>query len=184
MSSVTQMALRTASKRLVDSVPKDVVDDIYRCSFKKQTGVSLKYMLDFSAMPLERQMLLSAQFLHKELPVRLAHRVAELENLPHGLSTKDPVRKVRDWYVSSFRDLRTFSGVKDSQDEVRPRVSSVSLFFSIFIFSPAPRTQPAMRLVPREGDTSARDARLRMRAALRGHALRAPGPRTRTHRSR
>ena len=95
------------------------VDDIYRCSFKKQTGVSLKYMLDFSAMPLERQMLLSAQFLHKELPVRLAHRVAELENLPHGLSTKDPVRKVRDWYVSSFRDLRTFSGVKDSQDEVR-----------------------------------------------------------------
>ena len=119
MSSVAKMALRTASKRLVDSVPKEVVDDIYRCSFKKQTGVSLKYMLDFSAMPLERQMLLSAQFLHKELPVRLAHRVAELENLPHGLSTKDPVRKVRDWYVSSFRDLRTFSGVKDSQDEVR-----------------------------------------------------------------
>ena len=29
------------------------------------------------------------------------------------------MRKVRDWYVSSFRDLRTFSGVKDSQDEVR-----------------------------------------------------------------
>ena len=56
------MALRAASRRLIDSVPKEVVDDIYRCSFKKQTGVSLKYMLDFSSMPLERQMLLSAQF--------------------------------------------------------------------------------------------------------------------------
>lgn len=113
------MALRAASRRLVDSVPKEVVDDIYRCSFKKQTGVSLKYMLDFSSMPLERQMLLSAQFLHKELPVRLAHRVAELENLPHGLSTKEPVRKVRDWYVSSFRDLRNFSDVTDIREEVR-----------------------------------------------------------------
>ena len=113
------MALRAASRRLIDSVPKEVVDDIYRCSFKKQTGVSLKYMLDFSSMPLERQMLLSAQFLHKELPVRLAHRVAELENLPHGLSTKDPVRKVRDWYVSSFRDLRSFNDVTDIREEVR-----------------------------------------------------------------
>ena len=114
-----QMALRAASRRLIDSVPKEVVDDIYRCSFKKQTGVSLKYMLDFSSMPLERQMLLSAQFLHKELPVRLAHRVAELENLPHGLSTKEPVRKVRDWYVSSFRDLRSFNDVTDIREEVR-----------------------------------------------------------------
>ncbi len=51
-------------------------------------------MLDFGANPIERQLLLSAQFLHKELPVRLAHRVAELENLPFGLSAKTPVLKV------------------------------------------------------------------------------------------
>ena len=51
-------------------------------------------MLDFGANPIERQLLLSAQFLHKELPVRLAHRVAELENLPFGLSAKLPVLKV------------------------------------------------------------------------------------------
>jgi len=58
------------------------------------TGVSLKYMLDFGANPIERQLILSAQFLHNELPVRLAHRVAELENLPFGLSAKPPVLKV------------------------------------------------------------------------------------------
>ena len=51
-------------------------------------------MLDFGANPIERQLLISAQFLHKELPVRLAHRVAELENLPFGLSAKSPVLKV------------------------------------------------------------------------------------------
>lgn len=42
-----------------------------------------------------QQLLLSAQFLHNELPVRLAHRVAELENLPYGLSAKAHVLKVR-----------------------------------------------------------------------------------------
>ena len=65
----------------------------------------------------EPQLLLSAQFLHNELPVRLAHRVAELENLPYGLSAKAHVLKVRDWYVSSFTDLRRFPKVKDAHDE-------------------------------------------------------------------
>lgn len=64
-----------------------------------------------------QQLLLSAQFLHNELPVRLAHRVAELENLPYGLSAKAHVLKVRDWYVSSFSDLRRFPKVKDAHDE-------------------------------------------------------------------
>ena len=37
----------------------------------------------------------SAQFLHKELPVRLAHRVTQLESLPYGLSAKKDIIKVR-----------------------------------------------------------------------------------------
>lgn len=81
--------------RLIDSFNKELVDDIFSHALKKQTGVSLKYMLDFGQNPIERQMLLSAQFLHKELPVRLAHRVAELENLPYGLSAKKPILQVR-----------------------------------------------------------------------------------------
>ncbi|KAG2430960.1 hypothetical protein HXX76_009926 [Chlamydomonas incerta] len=76
-------------------------------------------MLDFGQNPIERQLLLSAQFLHKELPVRLAHRVAELENLPYGLSAKKHILQVRDWYVESFRDLRTFPHVKDAADELK-----------------------------------------------------------------
>lgn len=85
-----------AAARLVDAVPRAVVDDIFACALKKQTGVSLKYMLDFGANPIEKQLRLSAQFLHNELPVRLAHRVAELENLPYGLSAKAHVLKVKE----------------------------------------------------------------------------------------
>jgi hypothetical protein len=140
MAGTLSRALRGSTStiaRLSDSNPREVVDDIYSCALKKQTGdiclvlsflpifaslhshyfallvkpnyhqhcgcmgdprsqnagVSLKYMLDFGANPIERQLLISAQFLHKELPVRLAHRVAELENLPFGLSAKTPVLK-------------------------------------------------------------------------------------------
>jgi len=74
-------------------------------------------MLDFGSFPIERQLLVSAQFLHKELPVRLAHRVAELENLPFGLSAKKPVQTVRDWYVESFSELRAFPIVSDMATE-------------------------------------------------------------------
>ena len=70
------------------------------CAVKKQTGVTLRYMLDFGANPVEKQLRLSAQFLHNELPVRLAHRVAELENLPYGLSAKPHVLKVFKLWTS------------------------------------------------------------------------------------
>mmetsp|Transcript_29941 Transcript_29941/g.71333 ORF Transcript_29941/g.71333 Transcript_29941/m.71333 type:complete len:382 (-) Transcript_29941:300-1445(-) len=113
------LAAVTQSVRLVDTAPKEVVDDIFQSALKKQIGVSLKYMLDFGSVPLDRQMMLSAQFLHKELPVRLAHRVTELENLPYGLSTKPQILKVRDWYVESFTDLRSFPAVKDLEDELK-----------------------------------------------------------------
>jgi pyruvate dehydrogenase kinase 2/3/4 len=96
------MAARAAARRLVDTVSRNVVDDIYRCSFIKQTGVSLKYMLDFGSYPSEKNLLLASQFLHKELPIRLAHRVAELEDLPYGLSSKAGVLKVRFLLTFNF----------------------------------------------------------------------------------
>jgi pyruvate dehydrogenase kinase 2/3/4 len=62
-------------------------------------------------------LLFSAQFLHKELPIRLAHRVAELENLPFGLSTKPQVLTVRDWYVESFEDIREMKEINSMERE-------------------------------------------------------------------
>ena len=94
-SAVVRSALAaTKQVKLSDSVPRELVDDIFSSAIRKQTGVSLRYMLDFGANPIKRQLVLSAQFLHNELPVRLAHRVAELENLPYGLSAKPQVMRV------------------------------------------------------------------------------------------
>ena len=66
--------------------------------------------LDFGSKPIERQLILSAQFLHNELPVRLAHRVAELENLPYGLSAKPHVLKASGGWVERRGGVRAGVG--------------------------------------------------------------------------
>ncbi|XP_031485348.1 pyruvate dehydrogenase (acetyl-transferring) kinase, mitochondrial [Nymphaea colorata] len=107
-----------AKKKLQESFSKFLIEEVRRWSMMRQTGVSLKYMMDFGSRPSERNLLLSAQFLHKELPIRIARRAVELENLPYGLSLKHAVLTVRDWYLDSFRDLRSFPEIKDSKDEL------------------------------------------------------------------
>lgn len=44
----------------------------------------------------------ASQFLSEELPIRLAHRVEELGNLPDQLSEMPSIQRVQDWYAQSF----------------------------------------------------------------------------------
>ncbi|KAI3629496.1 hypothetical protein MIR68_012511 [Amoeboaphelidium protococcarum] len=73
-----------------------------------QTGVSLRQMVEFGQNPSQGTLLKAAMFLQDELPIRLAHRVVELENLPHGLSDMPSVIKVKNWYAESFQELIEF----------------------------------------------------------------------------
>lgn len=106
-----------AVKKASEMFSKSLIEDVHRWGCMKQTGVSLRYMMEFGSTPTERNLLISAQFLHKELPIRIARRAIELETLPYGLSEKPAVLKVRDWYVESFRDMRAFPEIKDTADE-------------------------------------------------------------------
>ena len=44
----------------------------------------------------------ASQFLSEELPIRLAHRVQELGELPDGLNEMTSIKRVQDWYAQSF----------------------------------------------------------------------------------
>lgn len=44
----------------------------------------------------------ASQFLSEELPIRLAHRVQELGDLPDGLNEMESIKRVQDWYAQSF----------------------------------------------------------------------------------
>ncbi|EJU02100.1 alpha-ketoacid dehydrogenase kinase N-terminal domain-containing protein [Dacryopinax primogenitus] len=73
-----------------------------------QTGVSLQQMILFGEKHSQGTLLQAAQFLSEELPVRLAHRVKELEALPEGLSEMPSIVKVKNWYAQSFEELINF----------------------------------------------------------------------------
>lgn len=53
-------------------------------------------------LPFAGTLFRASQFLSEELPIRLAHRVQELRELPDGLSEMPSIRKVQDWYAHSF----------------------------------------------------------------------------------
>lgn len=67
--------------------------------------VSLRQMVQFGNSPSAGTMFRAAQFLGEELPIRLAHRVEELNQLPDGLNEMPSVKKVSNWYAQSFEEL-------------------------------------------------------------------------------
>lgn len=83
-----------AAKKLSETFSKSLIEEVGRWGCMKQTGVSLRYMMEFGSKPTDKNLLISAQFLHKELPIRIARRAIELETLPYGLSEKPAVLKV------------------------------------------------------------------------------------------
>ena len=61
------------------------------------TGLGMKRVNEGGLSQKEKTLIQIASFLKRELPVRLARRVVELQNLPEGLHAMPSVRRVRDW---------------------------------------------------------------------------------------
>jgi pyruvate dehydrogenase kinase 2/3/4 len=62
-------------------------------------------MVQFGEKPSTGTLFRASQFLSEELPIRLAHRVQELNDLPDGLNEMPSIGRVRDWYAQSFEEL-------------------------------------------------------------------------------
>jgi pyruvate dehydrogenase kinase 2/3/4 len=82
-----------------------LMDQIQHYANFPATGVSLRQMVQFGEKPSVGTLFRASQFLAEELPIRLAHRVQELENLPDGLNDMPSVKKVTDWYAQSFEEI-------------------------------------------------------------------------------
>ncbi|CDO54037.1 hypothetical protein DV495_001417 [Geotrichum candidum] len=84
---------------------EDLTRQIYHYAHFPSTGISLNQMVQFGARPSAGTLFRASQFVAQELPIRLAHRVKDLEELPYGLSNSPSIIKVRDWYAQSFEEL-------------------------------------------------------------------------------
>lgn len=87
---------------------------------RQATPLTLRDLYDVGAAarrtPLEAR-LSSARWLHRELPIRLAHRVRELDELPLGLAAMPSVKDVRNMYQRSFTDIVRTPSPANAQDD-------------------------------------------------------------------
>lgn len=58
-----------------------------------------------------------ASFLQHELPIRFAHRIRDLENLPHGLNKMPSIKFIQDQYFLSGEELFATEGCIQSEIE-------------------------------------------------------------------
>lgn len=80
------------------ALEKDVEQRIHYLGLKQPTPLTLQEILQFHSSPSQSKLILSACFLHEEIPIRLARRVKELVALPHGLSESQQIKSVADRY--------------------------------------------------------------------------------------
>jgi pyruvate dehydrogenase kinase 2/3/4 len=85
-----------------------------------------KYAVDFND---QEQRLRNAQFLHKELPVRIAQRAIDLLTLPHGLSEALPIKQIAHMYLlhlEKFQELPVPT-TPEEEDEFTELLQSIVL---------------------------------------------------------
>ncbi|KAJ3052172.1 hypothetical protein HK097_006766, partial [Rhizophlyctis rosea] len=88
--------------------PSSLTEAVKKYATYKPTSISLRQFVDFGHSPSTRTILRGSQFVRSELPIRLAHRVVELESLPYKLSEMPSIVRVKDWYTESFKELTEF----------------------------------------------------------------------------
>ncbi|KAG9246899.1 pyruvate dehydrogenase kinase-like protein [Calycina marina] len=99
-----------------------LMETIKHYSHFPATGVSLRQMVQFGERPSTgkyfsfRTLFRASQFLSEELPIRLAHRVQELGDLPDGLNDMPSIKKVKDWYAQSFEEITNLPKPQLSKD--------------------------------------------------------------------
>jgi pyruvate dehydrogenase kinase 2/3/4 len=78
---------------------------IFDYGLKRVSHLNFADMLKMIHMKNSNRIKLTSTYIYNEVPIRLAQRVKDLNELPYGLSKNHSVNKVREWYLQSFMDI-------------------------------------------------------------------------------
>ena len=78
---------------------------IFDYSLKKGTHIKFRDILKTESLENKDRLAMTTKHIYKELPIRLANRVTDLNNLPFGLAKNHSINKVREWYLTSCLEL-------------------------------------------------------------------------------
>ncbi|KAJ2003069.1 [Pyruvate dehydrogenase (acetyl-transferring)] kinase isozyme 2 [Coemansia thaxteri] len=135
----------------MSGISKELASRIAHFARFPQTGVSLRQMVEFGQNPSQGTLLRAAQFLHDELPIRLAHRVVELDSLPENLNQMPSVLRVKRMYIDSFNELINFPKVSE---RIREAVKEATVLSNIERrHLPGNHPNPACQELPRNSSS-------------------------------
>jgi len=83
------------------------------------TSMSLHDLFTYGAASTakSKQRLINAQFLHREVPLRIAHRIEQLRALPHGLGREETTETVIGWYCGHLKRFMEMESPSSDADE-------------------------------------------------------------------
>jgi len=95
------------------------MEELLKLASKKTTPLSLKDMYKYAIVDADNleQRIRNAQFLHSELPVRLAQRAVDLLTLPHGLNEIPAVLQVAHVYLLYLEKFQDCPVPTDAESE-------------------------------------------------------------------
>ncbi|KAF8138735.1 alpha-ketoacid dehydrogenase kinase [Boletus edulis] len=116
--------------------------DIYAA--KEAHRLTLRQLVFFGRQMDSDRLIKSANYVRTELPVRIAHRIRDLQALPYVVVTQEGVAKVYELYWSAFERFRRFPPITNLSeneafceflenilDEHAPAIPSLSLGLSL-----------------------------------------------------
>ncbi|XP_036975283.1 3-methyl-2-oxobutanoate dehydrogenase [lipoamide] kinase, mitochondrial [Acanthopagrus latus] len=86
---------------------------------KASVRLTLATLLYSGKSPDGHHILSSAKYLHKELPVRIAHRIKGFRSLPFIIGCNPTILQVHELYIRAYHVLSDFPPIKDQEVEAR-----------------------------------------------------------------
>ncbi|KAF8591407.1 alpha-ketoacid dehydrogenase kinase [Ramaria rubella] len=85
---------------------------------RKATPLTLRQLVFFGKSMNEERLVKSANYVRTELPVRIAHRLRDMQALPYIVVTREGVAKVYELYWSAFEKLRRYPQIHSLKDNI------------------------------------------------------------------
>ncbi|KAF9055334.1 alpha-ketoacid dehydrogenase kinase N-terminal domain-containing protein [Hymenopellis radicata] len=86
---------------------------------KEAKRLTLRQLVFFGRSMTEARLITSANYVRTELPVRIAHRLRDLQALPYIVVTQEGVAKVYELYWSAFEKFRRYPVVNTLEENTR-----------------------------------------------------------------
>ncbi|KAK3997554.1 branched-chain alpha-ketoacid dehydrogenase kinase [Cladorrhinum sp. PSN332] len=81
--------------------------------------ISLRQLMVFGRSLTESRLISSANYVRTELPVRIAHRIRDMQQLPYVVTTNPHFNQVYDLYYTAFDAFRKIREIKTLEDNDR-----------------------------------------------------------------